>query len=161
MERRLEPEAASSWDQVPIREGDQVREWGYLGNWGDCAKACRDKNTKRKPDLCKFWSWAGSDCKDCIPGACWLVARSDRPPGRARRHGFISGSVSCQDIAHIADDEEKLVDSQHLTKIKENGPNFSPCPVLEEGSVQNDCPAQVVPGFRFEFNVNYSILLAY
>ena len=150
------------WDEVIIQEGDQVGEWGYLGNWGDCAKACRDKNTDLNRGLCKYWSWAGSDCKDCIPGACSLHADSQVPPGRVRRHGFISGSVSCQDIDYMADDDEKIVDSQHLTKIKENGPDFSPCPVVEEGSVEHDCPAQVVPGFRFEFNImHYSILLFY
>ena len=90
-----------------------------------------------------------------------LVRYMQVPPGRVRRHGFISGSVSCQDIDYMADDDEKIVDSQHLTKIKENGPDFSPCPIVEEGSVEHDCPAQVVPGFRFEFNImHYSILLA-
>ena len=126
-----------------------IESLGSVENWGDCAKACHDKNTISDPDLCKWWTWASSDCENCIPGTCWVI-RDTQTPEKVPRRGFLSGSVRCQDIANMADDAAKIVDSSHLTKIKDYGPNFSLCPVAGE-----DCPAQVVPGFRFEFNCNF------
>ena len=149
--------------KVIIRPGE-VEDWGYVGNWGDCAKECYDKNLGTNVEargFCKYWTWASFSCKDCIPGGCWLIYIEadvwyERKPERnqpkpTRRIGFISGTVDCQDITYLVDNARYIRTSQNLITVSQNGPNFSPCPAVEEASLRQNCPVQVVPGFRLDY----------
>ena len=121
---------------------DEAKRISFQESWGECADAC-NKNPE-----CNFWTWASSSCRDCHPEHCNLFQGGEdgQEPEIGEHEGHISGPRECVDIDYVETDVFKIV--PRLDWLLDLDFPVGMCQT--EAGAQPPCPAQEVPGYRYQ-----------